>query len=72
MMEIDATKRIGEELRALRLSRGLTLRELAAISGIVNNRIYSIEKGLNSPSVKTLSTLCAALGAELHIAKLEE
>jgi transcriptional regulator with XRE-family HTH domain len=68
----DATKRIGEELKALRLSQGLTLRGLEAVTGIRNGRISEIESGILSPSVRTMSVLAKALGAELKLVKLPE
>lgn len=53
---------IGPRLRALRNRRGLSLRELAKLSGLSVNAISLIERGQTSPSVATLHRLATALG----------
>ncbi|WP_426959555.1 cupin domain-containing protein [Muricoccus radiodurans] len=56
----DAT--LGAQLRALRKARGLSLQELAASASLSVGLISQVERGLSSPSVKTLRALADALG----------
>lgn len=57
------TKRtlIGERLRAARLSRSLTLEELASMTGLSKGFVSRIERDETSPSVVTLVALCEVL-----------
>jgi transcriptional regulator with XRE-family HTH domain/predicted Fe-Mo cluster-binding NifX family protein len=56
---------IGNQVRRLRLSRNLTLRELAQRSGLNINTLSLIENGKTSPSVATLQQLAMALGVRI-------
>ena len=56
---------VGLKLRELRDRRGVTLRELAARSGISHSAISMIERGRISPSIDTLGCVLEALGANL-------
>ena len=56
---------IGERLRLLRGTRGLTLDALAAASGVSRAMISRIERGEASPTAQLLSRLCAALDLTL-------
>lgn len=64
MSEQD-TPDVGAELRALRQSRGLSLRSLAELCGLSPNTISLIERGDSSPSVSTLHRLATALGVHI-------
>jgi transcriptional regulator with XRE-family HTH domain len=55
----------GSLVRRARTSRGLTQRQLAAISGIEQPNISSIERDRRMPTVETLHRLLAACGYEL-------
>ncbi|MFN2216530.1 MAG: cupin domain-containing protein [Anaerolineales bacterium] len=52
---------IGKRLRAIRLERSLSQRELAKMAGISTNSISLIERDEISPSVATLQNLATAL-----------
>ncbi|HEY63717.1 MAG TPA: cupin domain-containing protein [Caldilineae bacterium] len=52
---------VGARLRELRRARGLSLRDLAAASGVSANTISLVERGRSSPSVATLHRLTRAL-----------
>jgi transcriptional regulator with XRE-family HTH domain len=52
---------VGANLRALREERDLTIRALAAMSGLNVNTLSLIENGKSSPSVNTLQQLALAL-----------
>ena len=52
---------LGERIREIRLSRSLSIRELAAQAGISVNALSLIENGKTSPSVNTLQKIARAL-----------
>ena len=64
-MNDDPLHFVGERVRAIRLERGLTARELAEASGLALNTISLIERGKISPTVATLHKLATALGVSL-------
>jgi transcriptional regulator with XRE-family HTH domain len=71
MME-DLRIQIGAELRALRLSRGLSTRALAELAGIGYAHIARIEAGRYNLRVDTVAKIAEALGARLEIVKNDE
>jgi transcriptional regulator with XRE-family HTH domain/quercetin dioxygenase-like cupin family protein len=56
---------VGERLRARRLERHLSLRDLAARLGVSPSLISQIERGLARPSVSTLYAIVAELDVSL-------
>jgi len=56
---------IGERLRELREARNISMRTLAARSGLSANALSMIERGRASPSVSTLYKLADALGISI-------
>lgn len=54
-------------LRAERVARGMTQRQLAAVSGIAQPSISEIERGGHGWTVATARRLAAALGFELAL-----
>lgn len=52
----------GQTLRAMRKRMGMTQEQLALEAGAERNYISLIELGRNSPSLRMLFKLCAALG----------
>ena len=64
----NATALVAQNIRGRREKLGLTLRALAAKSGISASMISDIERGAKSPTVATLSEIAAAL--ELPLAAL--
>ena len=59
--DLPAEVIVGKRLRCLRRSQGLSLRSLAARSGLNINTLSMIENGKTSPSVSTLQMLAQAL-----------
>jgi transcriptional regulator with XRE-family HTH domain len=59
---VTETSVLGPRLRALRLSRGLTLRELARRVDLSPSTISQIETGKLQPSVRTLYALVSEFG----------
>jgi DNA-binding transcriptional MerR regulator/mannose-6-phosphate isomerase-like protein (cupin superfamily) len=51
---------VGEKLRMLRRRRGLSLRALAAMTGLSPSSISAMERGLSSPTVGSLHRLAIA------------
>jgi transcriptional regulator with XRE-family HTH domain len=52
---------VGQNIKGLRSSEGLSLRALAELSGLSTNAISLIERGENSPTVSSLHSLANAL-----------
>lgn len=55
---------LAQELRELRLKRGISQRQLAAAAGIDHSTLSRIEAGLIEPSYETLFLIATALGVE--------
>jgi transcriptional regulator with XRE-family HTH domain len=59
----DAQKKgIGAQLRQRRRIKDLTLAELSTQSGLSVGLLSQIERGLSSPSLKSMTQICTALG----------
>jgi len=56
---------VGQAVKARREALGLTMRTLAARSGISASMISDIERGAKSPTVSTLSMLAEAMGVPI-------
>lgn len=56
---------VAHRLRRLRSERGLTLDQLAELSGVSRAMISRIERGEASPTAALLARLCSALGLSL-------
>ncbi|AOB28761.1 MULTISPECIES: helix-turn-helix domain-containing protein [Bordetella] len=55
---------LGVRLRETRKRLGITMQELAARSDLSLGTLSNIERGINSPSVRTLRTICQAMGID--------
>jgi transcriptional regulator with XRE-family HTH domain len=56
---------IGDQLRLLRIRRGLSLRALAAEAGVSATLLSQIERGVTEPSLATLRRLAGVFGESL-------
>ena len=56
---------VGATLRALRKARGMTLNDVAAVSGIPRSTLSRIETGQNSPTLDNLNELGRALDVDI-------
>jgi transcriptional regulator with XRE-family HTH domain len=56
---------LGDVLRAQRIERGMTLREVSAQAMVSLGYISEIERGQKEASSELLASLCAALGVPL-------
>lgn len=62
-MMID--KKFGHVLKNLRMSKGLSQEDFAHNVGLHRTYISQLERGLKSPSLRTLEKLCAELDVTL-------
>ncbi len=66
----DLTRALGQQVRQLRIDRGLTLEDLSARSGCSLGSLSQIERGLGNPSFATLVRIAHAL--RVSVAQLVE
>lgn len=59
--------RIADDVRRLRLDAGVSLRELSVATGLHHGHLARIEKGEVQPSIRALTVISVALGADLSI-----
>jgi transcriptional regulator with XRE-family HTH domain len=71
-MEQALDTAIGIRIRKLRISRNLTLDDLASASSVSRAMISRIERGEASPTASLLARVCAALGLSLSAFFAEE
>lgn len=64
-LETNGLPELGERLRAIRLLRRLTLREVAESAGVSESFVSQLERGRSSASVATLQRLAVAVGIEV-------
>ena len=62
--QVAARRKHGQRLRRLRLSAGLTLRELGAATGITAANLSKYENGLMSPTLDTVERIEQALAVQ--------
>ena len=60
------TRQIGDRIKNLRTSKGMTQEELAEASNLKQSHISRLESGLHSPSHKTVLALASALKVEVR------
>ncbi|MBC7149383.1 MAG: helix-turn-helix transcriptional regulator [Rhizobium sp.] len=66
-MDEQFEKTVAVRLRTLRTERGLTLDQLAELSGVSRAMISRVERGEASPTAALLARLCSALGVSLSV-----
>ncbi|MCI8609587.1 MAG: helix-turn-helix transcriptional regulator [Firmicutes bacterium] len=62
----DFDVRIGEHIKAVRISRGLTQEQLAERAELSTNHISKLERGLCSVSLKCFCKICQVLQTSLN------
>ena len=67
MTELELLVRLGENIRAARLKKGLSLQEVAAGCRIQKANLSRIESGKTNVSVLTLKKISDCLQTKLHI-----
>jgi len=63
--DLSADRSVGQKLRQLRKARGRSLKQLSDEAGISIGFVSQIERGLSSPSVRTLVRLADVLGVSM-------
>lgn len=66
-VKLHARKTIGSDLKEMREARGLTVRELAKLSGLQHSHIIRIEQGKYNVTLDTLSMIVNALGGQIYL-----
>lgn len=69
-MRLEAV--LGQNVRRLRLARGLSQEKLAAECGIDMRYLGGIERGQENPSLKVLGDIAKALGVAAHTLLIEQ
>lgn len=54
-------------LKAAREQKGMTLRDVEAITGIASGNLSLLENGSGNPTIETLERIAHAIGAEIRI-----
>lgn len=68
--DYENRRRIGRQVRQLREEEGMTLVQLAELSGLRQTTIRKIEDGVFDIGIDELAAIAQALGGELNIEKL--
>jgi|GEM_PF-1742121 len=65
---VDGSRKLGQQLKAVRLQRGLTQRELASLVGVSPAHISVIETGkVTNPGIELVQRIAAVLGTTILI-----
>jgi transcriptional regulator with XRE-family HTH domain len=64
-VQVEGMVELGERLRALRVGRRRTLREVAEAAGVSESFVSQVERGRTGASVASLQRLAGALGIEV-------
>lgn len=59
---MDMRRLVGQNVRKIRLERGLTQEQLSEKSGLTQQYISDLERGLRNPTIITVYELAKALG----------
>lgn len=61
---MDMRRLVGQNVRRIRLAKGLTQEAFAALSGFSQQYLSDLERGRRNPTVVTLYELATALGVK--------
>ena len=64
-MKDELLLKIGQNIRYIRVKKGLSQEELSFSAGINLNTISTLERGINNVKIKTLFNIASALGVEV-------
>lgn len=67
---MDMRKLVGENVKRLRVKKGLTQEKFAELSGFSQQYISGLETGMRNPTVVTVFELATALGVD-HLALMK-
>ncbi|MBY7144432.1 cupin domain-containing protein [Virgibacillus sp. NKC19-3] len=63
--EFNYTKKVGENLRAIRLSKGLKLNDIAKETGLTSSFISQFERGITTSSIASMQKIAQVLNIPL-------
>lgn len=66
MKNKETTTKVGMNIRLRRTRLSMTQEELAFRSGVSNNMISNVERGIQSPTVETVAAIAKVLDIELY------
>ena len=66
MKNKETTAKVGLNIRLRRTRLSMTQEELAFRSGVSNNMISNVERGIQSPTVETVAAIAKVLDIELY------
>jgi len=61
----DDSKKLGENLKEIRLSKGIKQVEIAKILGVDRSFVSNLEKGKTNPTLSTIKRIADALGVSV-------
>lgn len=64
---VNHREEIGRRIAALRQKRGLSLRDLAELTGLDHSNIGKIENGRYNVGIDILGRICDALGCRIEL-----
>ncbi|MFA5750805.1 MAG: helix-turn-helix transcriptional regulator [Candidatus Paceibacterota bacterium] len=62
----DDAKKLGENLKKLRIKKDISQIELARILGVDRSFVSNIENGKNNPTLSTITSLAKVLGVSTN------
>ena len=62
----SASKILSQNVRALRVERGLSQEELAHLSGLDRTYISGVERGIRNPTIAVLEKIAAGLSVSAY------
>jgi transcriptional regulator with XRE-family HTH domain len=63
---------LGERIHAIRKSKGMTIKEVANITGLTPSFISQLERGITTASIASIQKIAQALGTQLSVLFNEE
>jgi transcriptional regulator with XRE-family HTH domain len=61
---MDMRKLVGDNLKRVRLEKGLTQEELAEVSGFTQQYLSTVESGRANPTIVTIYEIATSMGAQ--------
>jgi len=62
----EDSKKLGDNLRVIRVNKGITQSELAKMVNVDKSFVSNIENGKNNPTLSTITSLAKALGVSAN------
>jgi len=62
----DEAKKLGENLKEIRLSKGIKQVAIANLLGVDRSFVSNIENGKTNPTLSTITSLAKALGVSIN------